>query len=245
MFKFKTKKNLTNEVEIQPNLKIFTPVEGLNLKKGLHISTGNKKVKNTLIFSVTSGLNCRTCKGKTEGTCYDLNSCNLYPNTKIAHDRNTYLSTKDNFVKNFITCLDYLSMSVTYKYARLHEGGDFYSQQYVDKIFEVVESQPNTQFLAYTKSFDLDFNNKPENLTLYNSVWGNEKEYTEQADKELPKTFVIKNEEEIPQVVEQYNLNNYFVCPATDCSKCRVCWKGEKDIIFIEHGVHIKKKKKK
>ena len=63
-----------------------------------------------------------------------------------------------------------------YKITRIHEGGDFYSKEYILKWFSIINSLPDHIFYAYTKRDDL-FTSKllkqqPKNLILIYSMDG-------------------------------------------------------------------------
>jgi hypothetical protein len=57
-------------------------------------------------------------------------------------------------------------------HVRIHDSGDFYSQQYVDAWTNVAKSLPGIVFYAYTKSLDLDYSAAPGNLRIVQSEGG-------------------------------------------------------------------------
>jgi len=57
------------------------------------------------------------------------------------------------------------------KYVRWHESGDVYSQEYLNKIYEICKACPDTRFWMYTKSHCVfDWSGKPANLAIYLSI---------------------------------------------------------------------------
>lgn len=49
---------------------------------------------------------------------------------------------------------------------RIHESGDFYSQEYLNAWYTLARTFPAITFYAYTKSFHLDFAGRPANMRL-------------------------------------------------------------------------------
>ena len=55
---------------------------------------------------------------------------------------------------------------------RIHDTGDFYSQEYLNAWVVIARWNPNVLFYAYTKSLHLDFSDRPANLKIIGSVGG-------------------------------------------------------------------------
>lgn len=55
---------------------------------------------------------------------------------------------------------------------RVHDSGDFFSQQYMDAWFEIASNFPDKKFYAYTKSLHLDRSGCPDNFQIIQSVGG-------------------------------------------------------------------------
>jgi hypothetical protein len=63
-----------------------------------------------------------------------------------------------------------------FKFVRVHESGEFYSQEYVNKWYEIAKHCPNVTFYAYTKRLgEFDFKNLKslQNFVLHNSLYEN------------------------------------------------------------------------
>lgn len=97
----------------------------------LQFARGNMKVSsNTLLFSLPAGTN-GTCITDCPG-CYAKKFEKLYPNVLKARTRNFNIINKD------LTLLEDAVYGILSKYEnkisliRIHEGGDFYSQDYAD-----------------------------------------------------------------------------------------------------------------
>ena len=194
------------------------------------LSKGNKKVKNTLIFNIAPITTCiGDCKGK-EGKCYAMKASRRFPNVRNCYNRNTEVAKSEGFKELMIASIQYHVMNFSFKYFRIHEAGDFFNQRYLNDWCDIASKFPNIKFLAYTKSFQLNFDNVPSNLTIINSIWGNENQYTKFANKGFKTSVVVNDLNDI-----KFNSNKDFVCPADDCSTCRKCWGTDKNIIFKLH----------
>lgn len=61
----------------------------------------------------------------------------------------------------------------TYNVVRVHDSGDFFSQEYLDAWKSIASVFPNVIFYAYTKSLHLDIESgRPENLRIVQSLGG-------------------------------------------------------------------------
>jgi hypothetical protein len=136
----------------------------------MYISKGNKKV-NAAIFNLPCRKTCR--KGLAcHKFCYAAKAERLYPNVKPCREKNLRASKGVTFVSRMID----LIKSQKNKYFRIHESGDFYSQEYILKWYEICRGLPGTTFYVYTKRNDLFtpqiLADKPDNLTLIYSLDG-------------------------------------------------------------------------
>jgi hypothetical protein len=60
----------------------------------------------------------------------------------------------------------------TATHVRIHDSGDFYSQQYLDSWIAIARKRPDVVFYAYTKSMDLNWQSAPSNLRIVQSEGG-------------------------------------------------------------------------
>lgn len=134
----------------------------------IYISYCNRKVKAN-IFNLPA---VKTCKKNIScaGYCYARKSEKRYPGVLPCRERNYVESQKDTFVNDVITILKKRKNKVV----RIHESGDFYSVEYIQKWFGICNSLPGYIFYTYTKRDDLFtsdiLSTKPDNLTLIYSV---------------------------------------------------------------------------
>jgi hypothetical protein len=173
----------------------------------MYISKGNQKVIDTRIFN----LPCRaTCPGATEfcsNKCYANKAERFYPQTKIARAKNLEDSKNPHFVAMVVGTV--YSFNKPVEYFRIHESGDFYSQEYLESWFEICRNFPKIKFLAYTKSYMLDFSNRPENLQILYSI--------------MPDTVHVVAG--MPIAYAGCNAESATLECRGECGKCRACWK--------------------
>jgi hypothetical protein len=111
------------------------------------------------------------------GVCYAKMGRYAMPNVIQARKHNLRLSTRKTFVKRIVADLQQLIVpsKVTrkpYNVVRLHDSGDFYSQEYLDGWATIAATFPNVIFYAYTKSLHLDMSKLPANLRITRSQGG-------------------------------------------------------------------------
>lgn len=184
-----------------------------------YISRGNKKM-NIPTFSLPSR---ETCPGSTltcRRLCYAKKS-ERYPSVVNSRFRNLKLSMRKDF-----PCLveKVLSSRRNLDFFRIHESGDFYSQEYLDNWFKICKIFPDTVFLVFTQSYHLNFDDSPDNLVVYYSVW--------------------HDSEDVPDD----GLFAYAGCVPIDCAcrrlpyqckkfcdDCMYCFEGKGDVYFEIH----------
>jgi hypothetical protein len=147
--------------------------------------TNNSKVrfydKHNNTFSLRQGRpeDGGTCPHATSGkggclnVCYDANLRKLYKNYASVEDNNTALVRAAKSVGELVdilegTVLNWLAGDKKdKKFFRLHTGGDFYNEDYVEAWAQVIEKFPTVRFWAYTRSlFAIPRLAELKNLTL-------------------------------------------------------------------------------
>lgn len=141
----------------------------------LHISKGNSKMGAIPSLSLPSGLSCSSLACKT---C--LHDCYWR-----RHVEARFPLVRKQTLHNLNTCMYSLSEAEAYlnwyfdapnapRLFRIHVGGDFFSLEYFAMWVRVISSHPQTQFLAFTKQFNilLAYDKPiPENFSLILSGW--------------------------------------------------------------------------
>ena len=139
-------------------------------------SDGNTKLKKLLtigfdIPAYRSQNGFTVCIGASAciSVCYAQQGFYVMPAAKAAREHNLAASFRDDFVDK--ACEDLTK--IRQKIVRFHSSGDFYSQEYLDKVYEIARRNPEKKFYAYTKSISLSlWEHKPKNFTIIQSEGG-------------------------------------------------------------------------
>ena len=146
---------------------------------GLHYkwSKGNEKLQklNTISFNLPAfksadGFHVCPKAGGCASLCYARQGRYLMPN--VAASREFNLAAVRGDLSLFITQASEDLTRITNKIVRVHDSGDFFSQEYLDAWFTIARRQPKKRFYAYTKSLHLDWSRKPKNFQLVQSIGG-------------------------------------------------------------------------
>lgn len=207
----------------------------------------NKKLaRDVAVFNLLPYHTCpfrtRFCDGitvehngkKYKFGCYARRGRAIYSNTIQHRKQNTELAKSDKFVeviKKELTKLYDLSI----RKVRIHEAGDFFSQEYIDKWGEIVKAFPDITFLAYTRCFLYNFNRLKAlpNFVLLYSI----DKTTTLKPPVGPKAYIVLPGEQPPKsaVTCKHKSSKYY-CG----SECNFCWNLKKskkpyDIYFNAH----------
>jgi hypothetical protein len=121
------------------------------------VSLGNGKLdKSILIFSLPAVDTCPNCD-ECKYTCYARKSEKLYPTVRPCRMENWKASKLDNFQSRMIKTIQKAVINYGVTAIRIHESGDFYSQDYADKWEYIATTlkgylDSSLIFYAYTKS---------------------------------------------------------------------------------------------
>lgn len=111
------------------------------------VKKGNRKLSEAiLIFNLPAQKTCpnhRLCVKN----CYALRS-ERYPEVKACRESNLVSTKKSCFVARMVELIERTHSETV----RVHESGDFYSQEYANKWTEIARRLPGVQFYCYTKS---------------------------------------------------------------------------------------------
>lgn len=131
-------------------------------------SMDNRKIRGAAIWNLPTGLSCKSGL-QCSSYCYAKKAERMYPNCLPSRIRNMNMSASPFFVGWAI--LELKSMKGVY-IVRLHASGDFYSEEYIRKWYDIMNSVTENRFYAYTKRDDLFtediLEDKPDNFTL---IW--------------------------------------------------------------------------
>lgn len=183
----------------------MNPVRPTNLIMEL-IYIAPKNLKMGLpTWSIPAISTCPGCTKSCAKECYARKAERQYPSVLPRRKANLEATKRGDFVHSVNAWLAKRSPD----FFRIHESGDFYDQPYLDKWLAICRANPGTKFLAFTKSFHLDFSMVPQNLTVVWSIW--------------PDTDMSK----VPSGPRAYAVSpgsdRDIHCPGR-CDGCMVCW---------------------
>ena len=125
------------------------------------------------------GVKMNTCPAALacRGVCYAKQGTYRFKNVVAARHHNLTLSQRADFADLIIADLAALVVKTPrkrkpYNVVRLHDAGDFYSQEYLNAWAKVAAAYPDVIFYAYTKSLHLDLSVVPANLRITQSLGG-------------------------------------------------------------------------
>ena len=146
-------------------------------KTNLKWSFGNSKLAklDTVSFNIPafrSADGFETCPkaGACATLCYARQGRYMMPMVAATREFNLAIARRD--LHQFIDyAIEDLS-KIKNKIVRVHDSGDFFSQDYMDAWFDIASAYPLKKFYAYTKSLHLDRSNQPPNFQIVQSVGG-------------------------------------------------------------------------
>jgi len=180
----------------------------------------NAKLKKQLIFSLPAS---QEICGQSCPRCYAMKFQRLYPTVLPYRIRMHAASLTSDFVTKVVH--EIRSFKKPLEAVRIHESGEFYSQEYIDKWSSVASALPMIKFYAFTKrlaNFDFTPLTALPNVTIIDSLQNNRLNYGKLAD--LPTTGVI--------------------CPATTAAKarcgidCMYCWQKQAEQTGVQFIIH-------
>ena len=192
------------------------------LKKGNH-----KLSKQVGIFTLPT----HTCIGSgiCRKFCYADKGYTRFKKCVQSRENKFNISRQENFIELITTEIKKMKKI---KAIRIHESGDFYSQEYLNKWKYIAKQFPNLIFQCYTKSFILDlWSNLSENFIIFQSLGG----------KFDNKVDLTKNTARV-DILKKIDVDE-FICPYsnsdfTKCFEyCNECFdtKNFKHVVFHIH----------
>jgi hypothetical protein len=115
-----------------------------------------------------NGAEFNTCPqaGACKGVCYARQNTFIYPGPIQMRVDNLWSTFRATFADEMA---DEIGKAT---HVRIHDSGDFYSQEYLDSWIAIARKRPDVVFYAYTKSLHLDWQAAPENLRIVQSEGG-------------------------------------------------------------------------
>lgn len=167
--------------------------------------------------------------------CYAASAEVAYPNVRKARWRNYDLLRKfkgdiNGMAKLIVNSLNFFEQkNPQIKLFRIHESGDFWSQEYFDAWLIAARARPDILFYAYTKALPLWQTRKddiPTNLRLIASEGGT---HDDLIDKEqFRKAIIVQDQGEAIEKRLHIDANDFLAAF------------GDKDFALLVHGVQSK-----
>ena len=214
----------------------------LGLYAGGAFQYGNRKLaRNIAIFSLLELITCLNCQD-CAGTCYARKASRQYATAYIHRLFYSYLACNNlSLLKAFIMeDLQHLPKYVDC--IRIHEAGDFVSQDYVNMWRDIAASRPDITFYFYTKTgalFDFSGLLALDNIAMIDSVlpcgrknYGSP-EYVADMAARYPHAFICG-----------YGQENAPRC-GIDCKYCMTASHKKKIVLFHDHSGQNEEKPKK
>ena len=203
--------------------------------KLLSIGNNKKLGKRVAVFNLPSGITCPGATIECKKICYAKKAEKNYPAVLPFRKRNLKESKKSTFVNDILNEIRIKKI----KMIRISESGDFYNQEYLDRWKEIWTNCPDVKFLAFTKSFHLDFGELPDNVSLYCSI---DSTTTKIPLEKLPKALTVMKRENVPDGYRYCwpigkkedgtkDPNHYHICG----DKCMLCWDNKVDVAWSKH----------
>lgn len=200
-----------------------------------YFSADNSKLKKDGIisFNLPAGHSCPG-KGECLGFCYAMQGPQSWPAALKKRVENWGLAERPDFVENMNKELSKWGTKGKKKVGdvvRVHDSGDFYSQDYIDKWHDIAKSNPDKQFYAYTKALNLDWQ-KLHNLPNFTVVQSVGSKHDHLIDPSLPHSYVFPSHEAMQQA-------GYIDTQDSDVPAAQAKRNGGK-IGLVIHGVFSK-----
>ena len=173
---------------------------------------------------------------RPDAPCFKECYC-THGNMAFATVRDSHINKMNLYLANpkaFFEQVDRELSFASYKYMRYHSSGDIVDEQYLNLMCWLARRHKETQFLCFTKKFELvneylNHHKKPSNLVLVLSNWG---DWKVENPHNLPMSYVDfgKGTENIPDKAYQ--------CGGR-CEECdqQHCWQMKKGdaVAFHKH----------
>lgn len=185
-------------------------LEHLPKKQLLHISTDNAKLvaSRTAAFKVPSGSTCRCaneCRSmfdrkkrkiidgpNTKFRCYSASLEAARPSVRKSTDENLWKLLKAGTEEGMAELIEMSLPGLFWERIRIHDGGEFFSDEYFRAWLRVAQNNPNRFFYAYTKDISMwlnHINQIPDNFLLTASYGGTEDHLIEKHDLRWARTI--------------------------------------------------------
>ena len=186
----------------------------------LHISEGNSKLGRIPNLNLTPGPSPQgSCRRDAPcfkpGLCYSRKAWLQYPLVREQWSSNLSLWRQDpaGFKRQLV---EYLELRAPARF-RFHSSGDIPDQKYADMIISIAADYPQTQFLVFTKQYELRLGHDVPNLSIVYSRWPGLEFPAELRDQ--PQAHFEDG------VVSTVDTDDTDITPCSgSCKHCSLCW---------------------
>ena len=192
----------------------------------LTVSRGNMKTGRIMALSLPPIQSCID-NPPCAKTCYAMKAIRLYPNCRKAWGDN--LRLWDQNVNDFLLSLHAILKKTRPTFFRWHVAGDIVSPRYLAMMRIIAELHPKTKFLAFTKRYEYDYSDLPENLCIVFSAWPG----LDMPSVKGISVAYMRDEKDLDKRIPDDALE----CPG-NCETCGACWGLSKkgiDVAFNKH----------
>ena len=191
------------------------------MKGRINISLGNTKLGKVPNVSLPAIITCPP-NVPCAKDCYCNSDVFYWKQAREKWEENYQLYQTDPY--GYFAQLDKFLLKVKPKFFRYHVSGDAPNQLYVDNMLLLAAKHNKTNFLVFTKRFELFWEKMP-NFKVKYSAWGMD------IPVKTPRAWVIP-QENIPKGEEVYMGRK--VCKGK-CDDCYFCWLNNADVVLIKH----------
>ena len=203
------------------------------------ISNGNKKLVSDhnvryIVWNIPAVVTCPFRTAACEHSCYARKAEKNYPGCLPCRYNNLDASKEKAFISNMIALIQDILSRPSYRNCkhivyRIHEAGDFYSQEYFNKWLKIAEHfQDNKKlvFVAYTKSVNF-VHDIPANMVIRYSIWNDTEpeQIAKAAALNLPIYTAVDKFQNEPQREK---------CACINCSTCFKCFNNKFELLKCE-----------
>ena len=220
------------------------------IEQVISFSYSNAKLKDTknvgfIQWNIPAVETCPFRTEKCEESCY-AKKCERYDSCRIRRKMHFEASKMENFVEIMVEQIEYELKRRKFKnkviYFRIHESGDFYNYEYLEKWYQITSHfvGKNIIFEAYTKSlpyFDKlykKYGRENVNIKVLSSIWDDTSEKMVELTKEMGlHVYTAIEAEKIDKFLQENT--SFQKCECEDCGKCGKCYVENCSLIVAIH----------
>jgi hypothetical protein len=210
---------------------VTMPVTDDGLDGHISISRGNSKLGKVLNVSFPPGVGC--VKAGCYKDCYARKAYRLYPSVVMAWGDNYriwYRCQASNSTA-FWEAIRKAIGNEKPKFFRWFVGGDIPNQCFLGYMELIAENFPKVKFLCFTKHYEYDYAQVPQNLKVILSTWPRYRLPNRRGIKELMSWAWIESDKKRLAASGRQAVHCKGQCDACNYR----CWDTKKDVVFKRH----------